>query len=189
MEGILAKTGNDYILYSKDNSVLGITSGTIEGRKLSLHNCEDIERGYNLDVLAEERTKNQLIRLLGGEDREEVLDDIKKRKFYFIEGAKAILEILGDKMYTESHMAYMMAKTCEFVENHLDRISSVEFFNNTIKSLQPKEWDVEIQMENKQQLTNGYKNQPDNVIGFIAAYENVVVPKLDDDGCLILRRI
>ena len=51
------------------------------------------------------------------------------------------------------------------------------------------DWDVEIEMENKQQLINGYKNQPDNVIGFIAEYENVVVPKLDEDGCLILKRI
>lgn len=181
MEGILAKTGNDYILYSKDNSVLGITSGTIEGRKLSLHNCEDIERGYNLVVLAEERTKNQLIRLLGGEDREEVLDDIKKRKFYFIEGAKAILEILGDKMYTESHMAYMMAKTCEFVENHLDRISSVEFFNNTIKSLQPKEWDVEIccYIGNGDKESDSFKDP---------LVTNTGIPKLNEDGCLILRR-
>ena len=181
MEGILAKTGNDYILYSKDNNVLGITSGTIEGRKLSLHNCEDIERGYDLENLSRERLSTRFDENSG------------YHKFVFVEAYKEgflkAMEIIGDKMYTESHMAYMMAKTCEFVENHLDRISSVEFFNNTIKSLQPKEWDVEIQMENKQQLTNGYKNQPDNVIGFIAAYENVVVPKLDDDGCLILRRI
>lgn len=49
MEGILAKTGNDYILYSKDKTVLGITSGTMEGRMLSLKNCQTIENGYDLD--------------------------------------------------------------------------------------------------------------------------------------------
>ena len=48
-------------------------------------------------------------------------------------------------------------------------------------------WDVWVEMENKQQLINGYKNQPDNVIGFIAEYENVLVPKLDEDGCLIVK--
>jgi hypothetical protein len=33
---------------------------------------------------------------------------------------------------------------------------------------QPKEIEVEIEMETKKQLVNGYKNQPDNVIGFVA---------------------
>ncbi len=47
---------------------------------------------------------------------------------------------------------------------------------------------VEVKMEAKKQLVNGYKNQPDNVIGFIAEYENVVVPKLDENGCLILKK-
>jgi hypothetical protein len=39
-------------------------------------------------------------------------------------------------------------------------------------------------MENS--LSNGYKNQPDNIIGFIAEYKSV--PKLDSEGCLILKR-
>jgi hypothetical protein len=45
-------------------------------------------------------------------------------------------------------------------------------------------WDVWVEMENS--LCNGYKNQPDNVIGFIAEYKSV--PKLDEDGCLILTK-
>ena len=176
MEGILAKTGNDYILYSKDNNVLGITSGTIEGRKLSLHNCEDIERGYDLENLSRERLSTRFNENSG------------YHKFVFVEAYKEgflkAMEILGDKKYTESHMAYMMAKTCEFVENHLDRISSVEFFNNTIKSLQPKEWDVEIEMECPQCKEWGYLSECRNECN-----KKFLQPKLDSDGCLILRRI
>jgi hypothetical protein len=44
-------------------------------------------------------------------------------------------------------------------------------------------------METKKQLVNGYRNQPDNVIGFVADYENILQPKLDSEGCLILKKI
>jgi hypothetical protein len=179
MEGILAKTGNDYILYSKDNNVLGITSGTIEGRKLSLHNCEDIERGYDLENLSRERLSTRFDENSG------------YHKFVFVEAYKEgflkAMEILGDKKFSVKDMEKLMFATIEFTEQKEGE--TYPFLKSFIQSLQPKEWDVEIQMENKQQLTNGYKNQPDNVIGFITAYENVVVPKLDSDGCLILRRI
>ena len=53
---------------------------------------------------------------------------------------------------------------------------------------QPTEIEVEIEMEIKQQLVNGYRNQPENIIGFIAEYENISVPKLDENGCLILKK-
>ena len=173
MGEILVKTGEEYILYSKDKTVLGITSGTIEGRKLSKQNCEDIERGYDLENLSRERLSTRFDENSG------------YHKFVFVEAYKEgflkAMEILGDKMYTESHMAYMMAKTCEFVENHLDRISSVEFFNNTIKSLQPKEWDVEIccYIGNGDKESDSFKDP---------LVTNTGIPKLDSDGCLILRR-
>ena len=59
-----------------------------------------------------------------------------------------------------------------------------ETLGEHIQSLQQTEFDVEIEMENS--LSNGYKNQPDNIIGFIAEYKSV--PKLDSEGCLILKR-
>jgi len=56
------------------------------------------------------------------------------------------------------------------------------------QSQQPTEIEVDIEMEIKQQLVNGYRNQPENIIGFIAEYENISVPKLDENGCLILKK-
>ncbi len=62
-----------------------------------------------------------------------------------------------------------------------------ELTDNYIQSLQqPKEIKVEIEMETKKQLINGYKNQPDNIIGFISEYKEVRVPKLNENGCIIL---
>jgi hypothetical protein len=47
-----------------------------------------------------------------------------------------------------------------------------------------KRWEnteVEFEIVEVQQICNGYKNQPENVIGFVAAYEYVKYAKLIDD--------
>ena len=164
MEGILAKTGNDYILYSKDNNVLGITSGTIEGRKLSLHNCDDIERGYDLDELAEEKYHGHVMAI-----------DWQLEKRGFITGFQKALEILGDKKFSVKDMEKLMFATIEFTEQKEGE--TYPFLKSFIQSLQPKEWDVEIEIG----CCGNYK--PCNI-----NCEYGSKPKLDSDGCLILRR-
>jgi len=57
-----------------------------------------------------------------------------------------------------------------------------------LKNPNSNEWNIEIEMETKKQLVNGYENQPDNVVGFVAKYKHMLVPKLDADGCLILKQ-
>lgn len=42
MKGKLIKTGNDYLLRDTNGEVLAITNGTIEGRKLTKQNCDEI---------------------------------------------------------------------------------------------------------------------------------------------------
>lgn len=42
----------------------------------------------NIDFLVGEATKKQMIRLLGNESKEDVLDDIQKRQYYFRKGFK-----------------------------------------------------------------------------------------------------
>ena len=172
----LIKTDGTYILsvneYKDEIFAIADTNKVHElnKHKLSLKNCEAIENGYDLDDLAD------------------VHGNIYAHSYNsetFKEGFQKALSILGDKKFSEKDMrrALSIGYGRQFeIENKQIEI------DNYIQSLQQNEWDVEIEMENKQQLTNGYKNQPDNVIGFIAAYENVVVPKLDEDGCLILKR-
>ena len=156
----LVKTGNDYILYSKDKTVLGITSGTIEGRMLSLKNCQAIENGYDLDELAVLSTKEETT-IVGNQ----------KMAQGFIKGFQKALELLGDKKYSE-----------EDVKNVYLNSFKHEWFGDCIKSLQQTEWDVEVEME----CVMGCQN-------LILNGENSVCcgdkkPKLDADGCLILKR-
>ena len=161
MEGKLVKTGNDYILYSKDKTVLGITSGTMEGRMLSLNNCEVIENGYDLDEVVED-----IVKTIVPNDRGEDIwygTSMAVGKLCF----QKALEILGDKKYNE-YVKFMF----QFGFN-LDNPMSRNEYDAHIQSLQQTEWDVEIEMVSipADRAPNGWDE----------------FPKLDDDGCLILK--
>ena len=169
MEGILAKTGNDYILYSKDNNVLGITSGTIEGRKLSKQNCQAIENGYDLENLSRERLSTRFNENSG------------YHKFVFVEAYKEgflkAMEILGDKKFSVKDMEKLMFATIEFTEQKEGE--TYPFLKSFIQSLQQTEFDVELVMECCGNYSTPCKYN----------CEYGQKPKLDSDGCLILRII
>ena len=165
---ILKKLGDEYKLYSHDSCIA--TTHESPYKKLSLKNCQAIENGYDLDELAKEACNiTDPLRL----DSQKYKQD-PYFKIGFNKGFQKALEILGDKKFSEEDVISMIEKSREtgLTSEYL------------ILTKQQIEWDVEIEMENS--LTNGYKNQPDNVIGFIAEYKSV--PKLDSDGCLILKR-
>ena len=142
--------------------------GTHSG-KLSIKNCEAIELGYDLDELAYEKSWNE---------------DSEKG---FINGAKAILEILGDKKFSEGDMMlswdagvmsqaictsnYFGLKRQEQLKEHRD------YYKENLKhvSLKQTKWDVEVVM--------------DRIPADLAPGGWDVFPKLDKEGCLILRRI
>ncbi len=153
----LVKTGNDYILYSKDKTVLGITSGTMEGRMLSLKNCQAIENGYDLDELFDE-----------------VDESIDYQEFDFSSfklGFKKAIELLGDKKFSEKDMSKAWS---EGYHRKVDELNGngLRYFDKFIQSLQQTEWNVEVEMD-------------------ICGDKVYAVPEpaLDENGCLILRRI
>lgn len=164
MEGKLIKIKDNYQLYR-----LNRLSGPelVEG-KLSLKNCQSIENGYDLDELANDYEK----------ENEEYIQVDKRQRQSFIEGAKAILEILDDKKYTETDLYKV------FLINSAGNNTTLRnFFEQTVLPMfQDNEWDVEIVME----CVMGCQN-------LILNGENSVCcgdkkPKLDADGCLILKR-
>jgi len=155
---ILMKLGDEYKLYSHDSCIA--TTHESPYKKLSLKNCQAIANGYDLNELAM------------GYDLYENINFVGQMRA-FKAGFQKALEILGDKKFSLEDMKKVYLNSSKY-----------EWFGDCIKSLQQTEWDVEVEMENS--LTNGYKNQPDNVIGFIAEYKSI--PKLDKDGCLILKR-
>ena len=166
----LVKREDHWALYNEDGHKIAATLPGCKS-KLSIKNCEAITNGYDLDELAEKATNKQLIRILGGEDKEEVLNDIQKRKFYFIEGAKAILEILGDKKFNYGHLDKMF--TCGKL--YQDSRNNAYSFDNVLSKFEQTEWDVEIVMET-----------PSATYGHSGWHKQ---PKLDKEGCLILKRI
>lgn len=139
----LVKTGNDYILYSKDKTVLGITSGTMEGRMLSLKNCQAIANGYDLDEVVED-----IVKTIVPNDRGEDIwygTSMAVGKLCF----KTALEILGDKKFSEEDIRNAMERVWYWHEDNQDKDCPTlyELIPKHIQSLQQTEWDVEWENE------------------------------------------
>lgn len=186
----LVKTGNDYILYSKDKTVLGITSGTMEGRMLSLKNCQAIKNGYDLDEIRKLANEDFECELGDGPTTNESINSmIKKSNANGAEwGFKKALEILSDKKFSEEDVKFMFQ-----LGFNLDNAISRNEYNTHIQSLQQTEWDVEI-------VGSGtvYKTVLDCCTNHHPKFGctkkdgcpciSNELPQLDADDCLILKR-
>ena len=168
LEGyIVSLTGDIDDIYAITNKELA------EGHRfysLSLKNCQAVENGYDLDEFVQE-----YLTLFPSEysdtDRKLVRMGIKSG---FKEGFQKALEIRSDKKFSESDMI----KFGEYCRSELDGLMKTKgLFNEfeQIKSLQQTEFDVEIVTHAKENGSytkeNGFEQEP----------------KLDADGCLILK--
>ncbi len=175
---------NDYYLMDGNDTVATTDKIMIKVdgsvKKLSRENCDEIFGVIDVDKLAKEYAKkaDDISAKYGGK----VFGD--NNSIPFKDGFNKSMELNKDKLFTVEDMkkAYIQGK-------HGGKTQSYVEFDDFIQSLQqPTEIEVEIEMEIKQQLVNGYRNQPENIIGFIAEYENISVPKLDENGCSILKK-
>ena len=134
------------------------SNGVNQDYWLSVKNCQAIECGYDLDELAENFWKEEFMKL--------GLIDTNS----FKAGFQKALEILGDNKFSEDNMRKA------YREGYYDE-HSIEV---VIQSLQQTEWEVEIITEpmNLDEIRKQGK-------GFLNSNTNK--PKLDADGCLILR--
>ena len=172
MEGKLIKTGDQFLLRNKEDEVIAITSGTMEGRMLSLKNCQAIENGYDLDEVVED-----IVKTIVPNDRGEGIwygTSMAVGKLCF----QKALEILGDKKFTEEDVRKAFESGYETLES--DRTYN-EHYEEMIQSLQQTEWDVEICCY----IGNGDKESDSFKDPFVT---NTGIPKLDSNGCLILKR-
>ena len=161
MEAKLIKSDVQYRLHNEE----GIVIATSTDGKLSLKNCQEIERGYDLDELAEDwcmKSENNW-----SNNNNEVGDNYGSYK----EGFQKAIEILGDKKFSGGDMEEA------FADGQLNQLHNQKYFSGSkayIQSLQQTEWDVEIVME---------------YVGKIKLNKlHEMKPKLDADGCLILKR-
>jgi hypothetical protein len=170
---LIKKADGWYNLYNGEIGI-GSTHEELQGYKLSKQNCDDIFGVIDVEKLAEEDCSIH-------HPYHPVHDHTPRATF--IRGFNKAMELNKDKVFTLEDMMNCWNKSLKFQDHK-------ETFGEYIQSLQqPTEIEVEIEMETKKQLVNGYRNQPDNVIGFVADYENILQPKLDSEGCLILKKI
>ncbi len=152
MEGKLIKENNGYTLFV-DGKVFGDTDGhqlkSITNR-LSIKNCQSIERGYDLDELLKKEIANGKLHPNDGAKKEGIE-----------RGIQIALEILGDKKFSE-----------EQLREAFFHVQNEPTFDEFIQSLQQTEWDVEVKMVKEHIGSGCYKKYP----------------KLDDEGCLILKK-
>lgn len=179
MKAKLFKTGNQFLLQSEDGETLGITSGVTVGRKLSIKNCEAIEFGYDLDELAENTYREYPTDLKDSEYHYNRDYQVHKKRKAFIKGFKKAFEIKSDKKFSEDDMLSFES----FVSKWYDKAKDIEEFTALPsellvkwKSLQQTEFDVEIVTKPYTEVGEGFE------------LELKREPKLDKDGCLILRR-
>ena len=136
--------------------------------QLSLKNCQAIELGYDLMYLAKEYS------LFLSKD----IGNISCASYH--DGFQKALSILGDKKFSEEDLKFAYNRG-----SYDDRLNNKKLFNadKYIQSLQQTEWDVEIVME---VVPDFYSRSDED--GSIFTSNKKEVPKLDADGCLILKR-
>ena len=169
MEGKLIKQEDGYYaLYNAEGIFIRDVNGGSVANRLSLKNCQAIANGYDLDELFDE-----------------VDESIDYQEFDFSSfklGFKKALEILGDKKFSEDDLREAISQTRKGM------LYNKQYEDEHIQSLQQTEWDVEIKTEKVIDETKivgaikGVKGSGNK----ITTYKSV--PKLDEDGCLILRR-
>ena len=133
MDAKLIKTEVNYLLKNEEGVIIASTSLKNLGLALSLKNCKEIERGYDLEELADEVLKKH--------NWETFPSAIK----VFKEGFKKALEILGDKKFSDGELENIIVKSwykgAEESYKGLTIVSDDDV-KELIQSVQQTEWDV-----------------------------------------------
>jgi hypothetical protein len=182
MKGKLIKKEKGFALVSEDKTQpIGSSISQNIGHKLSIKNCEAIERGYDLDELADDYA-------------EYMNDDDGTSGVDFEAGFQKALEILGDKKFNQNdvldvvnHVLHEMVLFEGFDKQYLFPESVYHEVTTKCQSIQQNEWDVEIVMEEMPYSSELSEEEIKNLEVFVP--QNFTRPKLDSEGCLILKRI
>ena len=140
--------------------------------KLSTKNCEVIKNDYDLDELAHNHAEGN--------------DNYLTAENSFIEGAKTILELLGDsgtssKKFSEDDIRKAIDKGIEIGSSNCRwDLEKHDYIQSLLEGrLRQTEFDVEIVME--QDYLKWKQSDIEDI-------KDCLVPKLDANGCIILKR-
>ena len=155
---------------------LNVEEGSIR-YKLSLKNCQAIELGYDLDELTNKAFDNM------GYHSTVTPHEEKQFKLGYRVAFREAIEILGDKKFSDEDVI-LIAEYIRVASQSTPSVRTKDLFNE-YQSLQQTEWDVEVEMTKEEYIWTppgeGFEDQ---------TYRDWrEVPKLDADGCLILKRI
>ena len=173
VEAKLIKTEKQYVLQNKDGIVI---ASSFEGGKLSLHNCQAIECGYDLDELSRKETEDCLDK-----------NKISSLRIGYHKGFQKAIDIVGDKKFNKEDMVKAMQFALDkyhYLGLHTSKNGKHPTIDNYLNSIEKTEWNVKIEMEPC--------FYDDSLGGFSTSYKEGMPkeqPKLDSKGCLILRRI
>jgi hypothetical protein len=174
MEGKLIKVENGYVLMV--NNIMYAT----DNDKLSLKNCQAIENGYDLDELVNRAFDNM------GYHSTVTPYEEKQFKLGYRVAFREVLEILGDKKFGEEDMRRALSAGLSIGYGRQFEIENKQIeIDSYIKSLQQTEWEVEIEMED---VFIKNSDQYIDEVGVGNYSTHTKKPKLDADGCLILKR-
>jgi len=165
MKAELVKRVDRYDLYGADGSKISSSSPNPFG-KLSVENCDEIFGVVDVEKLANERSKTC----------EDCDVPVFKAGYYdgFQEGFEEAMELNKDNVFTLEDMMNCWNKALKFQDHK-------ETLGEYITSLQQTEWDVEIVEECLDPTCDGVNRKGECI--------TTGKPKLNSDGCLILKRI
>jgi len=179
MKAILIKkvfSGDEYqyTLYLDGEVGIYAKSGAGHGWfKLSKQNCDEIFGVVDVEKLAGQEVFQEYYDW-GGEVFSE--DYLISKRLHFIEGFNKAMELNKDKQFTLGDMKRVF--NCGRDLESIDRFEDWRTFTHFINSLEPTEIEVEIEMETCSM------NPLD-----LDCDEIIEKPKLDSEGCLILKKI
>lgn len=157
MKAKLIKIDFQYFLNDNDDNLIATTENS-PYKRLSMKNCQAIERGYDLDELAEQDAKISM---------SWKATNIAPYRVGYINGFQKALEILGDKKFSEEdiHEAFMLGERGDRYGLH-----------DILQSREQTEWEVEI-----------IKEIIDYGLDESCNPQYSKAPKHDENGCLILK--
>jgi hypothetical protein len=165
MKGKLNRRDGDYWLHNESGETIASSWG-VPGKKLSIKNCDEIFGVVDVEKLAEESWG----------------DKISSPYHAYIEGFNKAMELNKDKVFTLEDIDKAYWAGMKFVGE--DKGSYKEF----IQTLQqPTEIEVEILMRNSR-TGNIVKHDSDLEWDEDGLCDRAI-PKLDSEGCLILKKI
>jgi len=172
MKAKLIKDEEGYSLFTKEEGsnnrkIIATTEGIYVKQKLSKQNCDEIFGVVDVDKLAM------------GYELYEKINFVGQTRAYIV-GFNKAMELNQDKVFTLEDFKKVIKLSREKEDYNFDGKDCEYKFqdNEIIQSLQqPTEIEVEIEMEDTIQLKKR-----------AGSLTNMGLPKLDSEGCLILKR-